>query len=389
MRTIGNIGEIFLNDPSAIDYETQRMYTVRVSVQDNGATRLSSSIDVRIDVIDVDDNDPMFANDFYSVTIPETAPIDSFIIQVQAEDPDSVTNFAHQIQGNDSNPFFYINATNGKIFLRRSLNHESNDTHYLNIETFNLDSPNVITDTATVTIYVSDENDLAPFFLEFTNQYLDEGDSYMDEFIVTLTLVDLDVNHMAENVQFELLTESQRFYINRRTDPLDSSIAYADLYLTGDVDFESQPIISVTIRALDDNTTSAQSTIATVFIFLNNLDDEDPIFDFDLYEATVEEGAITSTIVEAVHADDPDVGVVLTYGIHLRLVPPNSAPFIINTESGVIQVSDVSAALPDFETIKYYTIEVCYTILQSTCFDKMPPYRIGPGGGSILSNINF
>ena len=215
----------------------------------------------------------------------------------------------------------------------------------------------MITDTANVTIFVSDENDLAPFFLPFQDQYLDEG-TYTDKLVVTLTLVDFDVNHMSHNVQFELLTESQRFYISQSTDPSNSSIAIADIYLTGDVDYETQPIIAVTILALDDNTTSAQSAIATVFIFLVNLDDENPVFDFDLYEATVEEGAVTSTIVAAVHADDPDVGVILIYGIFSRIVPLNVAPFVINPESGVIQVSDDDFALPDFETIKYYTIEV-------------------------------
>ena len=60
VRTVGNVGEVFVNDPSAIDYETQTNYVVRVSVQDSGATPLSSTIDVLIDVIDIDDNNPLF-----------------------------------------------------------------------------------------------------------------------------------------------------------------------------------------------------------------------------------------------------------------------------------------------------------------------------------------
>lgn len=368
VRTFENFAEIFLNDSSAIDYETQTAYIVRLAVRDGGSIPLMNTIDIRINVLDVDDNDPTFPQPLYTATISETAPINFFVLSVLAEDPDSVTNFAHQIQGNTTNAFFYINATTGDIFLQRPLNHENAHTHYLIVETFNLDSPAVITDSTNVTIYVSDENDLAPFFLAISNENLDEG-SYQDELIVTLTLVDLDVNHMAHYVEFTLLTESERFYITQDIDPANSSISFANLFLTGDVDFESQPLIAVTIRALDDNTTSAQSAIATVFIYLNNLDDEPPVFDQELYEATVNEGSLAATIVTAVHADDPDVGVILNYGLFQRIFPINAAPFEINSQSGVIQVfDDGSVPIPDFEAIKYYTLGVSDVYTQSVLF---------------------
>ena len=357
VRNDDGTAEIFLSDPSGIDFEKQKNYTVVLRVSDNGSPTRSSDISVIVTIMDVDDNLPKFPQSAYSATILETIPVGQFILTVKAFDRDTVdVGFSHQIRDYSALSFFQINPVTGDISLQLPLNHEDMHTHYIVVEVTDAASFNAVTDTANVTIYVTDVNDLKPFFLPISAVSISEG-SYTNENVTTLTVVDFDDQHNPEDVVFTILSESARFSIVNRTDPNNTSVTLGDLILTGDIDYETQTLIAVTIQVFDErDSSSAQTAIATVFITVINLDDEDPVFDFSLYSATVSELAAVDTSVLAVHADDPDVGVVLSYFITQRIFPVSNAPFKINLNSGLIQVS---ASTLDFETIKYFTIEVC------------------------------
>ena len=361
VRTNGSFGEIFLSDSSGIDFETQKNYTIRLRVEDNGIPIRYSVINVLIEILDVNDNLPQFSQESYSATIPETTEINQLLLTVRAFDRDTVeVSFFQQIRFYSTDSFFRINNVTGEIFLQRELNHEDANVHYIMVEVLDVPSSNSVTDTANVTIYVTDVNDLKPFFLPIPNVNIDEG-NYTNTNVTTLTVVDFDEQHNPEEVIFEVLSESSRFSIINRTDPFNSSISYGDLILNGVIDYESQAIIAVTIRVFDEpDPSTAQNAITNVFIYLNNLDDEQPVFDQSLYSATVSELAAVDTSVVAVHADDPDVGVVLQYRISQRIDPPALAHFKINLNSGLVQVFE--AAL-DFETIKFYTMEVGYFLI--------------------------
>ena len=356
--TNGDIGEIILADPLAIDFETQRNFTVAVRVEDSGSSVLFSDVTVLIEILDVDDFLPEFPQEMYSITVPETSEINDFILTVKAFDRDTVdVSFSHRIRDYTADSFFSINSITGEIFLQRELNHEETPVHLIVVEVLDAPSSNAVTDTANVTIYVSDVNDLAPFFLPIPPVSVDEG-NYSDYILTTLTVVDFDVQHNAEEVVFRVLTEAARFSISNRTDPSNSSLTYGDLILNGNIDFESQTIIVVTIQVFDQaDLSTAQTAIATVFINVGNLDDEAPVFEQAFYEATVSELAAVDTSVIAVQADDPDVGVVLRYFLLERIFPPAIGPFKVNINSGLTQVSDTTL---DFETFKYYTIKVMF-----------------------------
>lgn len=51
---------------------------------------MTSTINVKVTVLDVNDNSPYFLQDTYVGNVSETAPNDTLIITVTAEDPDVV-----------------------------------------------------------------------------------------------------------------------------------------------------------------------------------------------------------------------------------------------------------------------------------------------------------
>lgn len=76
---------------SELDYEKEKFYTLNVSVQDQGSPPLSSSILVKIELIDVNDMTPVIYP-LSPVYVRENVPVDTVITRVNATDGDSEIN---------------------------------------------------------------------------------------------------------------------------------------------------------------------------------------------------------------------------------------------------------------------------------------------------------
>ena len=95
----GNLNHAFGINPtnglittaSQLDYEKTLVYTLNVSVYDRGTPPLSSSILVKIEVIDVNDMTPVIYP-LSPVYVRENVPVGTVIAQVNATDGDSGTN---------------------------------------------------------------------------------------------------------------------------------------------------------------------------------------------------------------------------------------------------------------------------------------------------------
>lgn len=109
------IGVIYTT--SILDCEVQDSYWLTVYATDRGVVPLSSSIEVFIEVQDVNDNAPLSSDPVYHPYIMENSPKDVSVVRVQAQDPD-VTAFANRLTyritaGNPQN-FFTINSKTGE-----------------------------------------------------------------------------------------------------------------------------------------------------------------------------------------------------------------------------------------------------------------------------------
>ena len=110
-------GEVTALKP--LDREKQDRYTLKVSVSDNGDPRLSSSADVTIKVIDVDDNCPKFQPAVYNKSISENLPFNQSIIQVTATDADVKDNekMMYAIWSGNRGGAFTIDRNGKEIWL--------------------------------------------------------------------------------------------------------------------------------------------------------------------------------------------------------------------------------------------------------------------------------
>lgn len=110
-----SIGVIYTS--SILDCERQDSYWLTVYATDQGVVPLSTSIEVYVQVEDVNDNAPLTSEPIYHPYVLENSPKDVSVVRVQANDPD-VTSFANHLMyritaGNPQN-FFTINSKTGE-----------------------------------------------------------------------------------------------------------------------------------------------------------------------------------------------------------------------------------------------------------------------------------
>lgn len=176
----GNRRDTFHIDPTTgslylhktLDYEETTSYVLNITASDGGNPRLSTTIMFNVNVMDENDNPPSFPTTAIVRQIREGIPINTPIVTVTAEDPDSGVNgkvayaLVNQEPGNNQRHFSINNAT-GVIYTLREMDRETTDTFKLTV---------VATDQAIipakrlsaekiVTVIVEDINDNAPVFV--------------------------------------------------------------------------------------------------------------------------------------------------------------------------------------------------------------------------------
>ena len=124
-------GEVFLL--SSLDRETKDSYAIKIVAKDGGGkTALSSSVQLSIHVIDVNDNPPIFYPKEYFVLVPPSdlplsssrLPLETPIIELYASDEDVALNSRIQYNWDTSNELtenqLRLNSETGEIFPQRS-----------------------------------------------------------------------------------------------------------------------------------------------------------------------------------------------------------------------------------------------------------------------------
>uniref|UniRef100_A0A669E5C8 FAT atypical cadherin 3a n=1 Tax=Oreochromis niloticus TaxID=8128 RepID=A0A669E5C8_ORENI len=162
-------GVIYTTD--MLDRESKDSYWLTVYATDHGVVPQFTSIDVFIQVEDVNDNAPLTSEPLYRTSVPENSPRDVSVIQIEAQDPDATLSTTAErlnyriISGNPQN-FFTINTRTGLITTTsRKLDREQQTEHILEVLVSD-GGPNPKQSTVWVIVQVLDENDNKPIFPE-------------------------------------------------------------------------------------------------------------------------------------------------------------------------------------------------------------------------------
>lgn len=107
-------------------------YILVVQATDGGAPALSSTVTVYCNVVDLNDNAPIFETGPHIADLMENATVGTAVLAVAAQDLDSGDNgrIAYAVAGGDEDSDFGV-AANGTLFTRRPLDRERKPVYNL------------------------------------------------------------------------------------------------------------------------------------------------------------------------------------------------------------------------------------------------------------------
>ncbi|XP_075279271.1 cadherin-23 isoform X3 [Opisthocomus hoazin] len=178
-----------------VDYEEVQWLNFTIRASDNGSPRRSAEIPVYLQIVDINDNNPIFSQPSYQKAVFEDVPLGTVILRVKATDADSGRFALIQYSLGDGEGKFGINPNTGDIYILSALDREKKD-HYT-LTAVARDNPGDVSsnrreNSVQVLITVLDINDFRPQFSKSqfsTSVYENEpaGTS-----VITMTATDLD-----------------------------------------------------------------------------------------------------------------------------------------------------------------------------------------------------
>ncbi|XP_031221318.1 protocadherin-3-like [Mastomys coucha] len=154
-----------------LDRESRAEYNITIMVSDLGTPRLTTQHTITVQVSDINDNAPVFAQVSYTLFVQENNSPALHIGTISATDSDSGSN-AHitysllppQDQQLDLASLISINPDNGQLFVLRALDYEALQAYEFRVGATDRGSPALSSETL-VRVVVLDDNDNAPFVL--------------------------------------------------------------------------------------------------------------------------------------------------------------------------------------------------------------------------------
>ncbi|XP_068445686.1 protocadherin alpha-8-like [Clinocottus analis] len=354
----GEDGKIpFLIVQKSLDRENAESQSLVLTALDGGKPPKSGEMEILVNVLDINDNAPVFSKDVYSGMLDENAPVGTTVIQVNATDLDDgpngevVYSFS-SIVNSRLLKLFDINPSTGEIIVKGLIDYEERDKYEIEIQASDKGLAPLATQKSVI-INVVDINDNAPE-IEVTSfsSYVSE-DSRPGTTVALISVNDLDsglngnvICSIDDTVPFSLSPSLQ--------DKIYSLVTKSSL------DRETNSQYDVTIIAKDAGQPSLSSE-KTISVVVSDVNDNSPEFSLSPYTFYVTEANEPGASVFSVKAFDRDEtdNALISYHILRDGSKDNKVTSFlnINTESGDI----LALKSFDFETLKTFQFQVVAT----------------------------
>ncbi|XP_058526212.1 protocadherin-7 isoform X3 [Ochotona princeps] len=152
-------GDILVN--TVLDREQTDRYEFKVNAKDKGLPVLQGSTTVIVQVADKNDNDPKFMQDVFTFYVKENLQPNSPVGMVTVMDADKGRNAEMSLYIEENSNIFSIENDTGTIYSTTSFDREHQTTYTFRVKAVDGGDP-PRSATATVSLFVMDENDNAP-----------------------------------------------------------------------------------------------------------------------------------------------------------------------------------------------------------------------------------
>ncbi|XP_073445951.1 protocadherin-19 isoform X2 [Dendrobates tinctorius] len=299
-----------------LDRETQSHYKYIITALDGGDPSNFGTVELNIKVIDSNDNNPVFEEAAYTVTVPENAPLGSTVIDLNATDPDEGTNGEivysfHSYVSDKTRELFRIDPKTGVITVSGAIDYEEGHVYEIDVQAKDL-GPNSIPAHCKVTVSVQDANDNVPVInlLSVNSEVVEVSESAPPGYVIALVRVSDRDSGVNGRVQCKLLGS-----VPFRLQEYES---FSTILVDGRLDREQRDQYNLTIQAKDGGSPPLQTT-KSFTVRITDENDNHPHFSKTFYQVIVAENNTPGAYLLSVSARDPDLG--LNGSVSYQLVP--------------------------------------------------------------------
>ncbi|CAM4709454.1 unnamed protein product [Lepidochelys kempii] len=316
----------------SLDREEQAVHDLVLTATDGGDLVRSGTAQIRVVVLDANDNPPVFSEPIYKVNVLENVPKGSTILTVKSTDPDQGINkqviYSFKKITDKASKIFRLDSNTGDVTIVGNLDFEEASLYEIEVQAHDGGG---LFGRSKIVIVVSDVNDNAPeIALRSLISSIPE-DSPLGTVIALLDVQDLDSGENGEvtcSLPIDLPFQLKKPFEN-----------YYSLVTDRALDREQVAAYNITVTATD-NGTLPLSTAITISLQILDTNDNAPFFDEIPYTGYVTENNPRGVSVFSLRASDPDWGenARITYSINEgdRSEVPLSSSISINSETGAL-----------------------------------------------------
>uniref|UniRef100_A0A8D0LB00 Cadherin domain-containing protein n=1 Tax=Sphenodon punctatus TaxID=8508 RepID=A0A8D0LB00_SPHPU len=320
----------------ALDREEEAAQDLTLTATDGGDPVRSGTVQIRVIVLDANDNAPVFSQPVYKATVFENVPKGYKVAKVNATDLDEGINaeLSYSLRkSTDKSHIFQLDSRTGEVLVAGNLDFEESEFYELEVQA---QDGRGLSTRAKVLIAVMDVNDNSPK-ISITSLFnsLPEDSSPG----TTIALVNVQDRDSGENGEVDCsIVDNLPFRLHKSFEDYYSLVTEAAL------DREQISEYNVTVTATDRGNPPLSATRSLQLKVLDK-NDNPPTFTQKSYTFSITENNPRGAPISSLKASDPDWGenARVTYSLLLPLLPggegsesPVSSSISIHSESGAV-----------------------------------------------------
>nr|XP_049604922.1 protocadherin alpha-5 isoform X41 [Syngnathus scovelli] len=335
----------------ALDREKQPIHELTLTALDGGKPIRSGVMHIKVVVMDVNDNTPVFSKSLYKVRVSENAAQGSVVIKLNATDLDEGMNSKivySLIKRSNNENIFDLNAETGEIAVKDRLDFEETPAYEVRIQAMD-QGPVPRSAHAKLLIEIIDVNDNAPEITVTSLMTPVKENAELGTIVALVTVSDKDggnngvtICKVVGSVPFKLKSNYKNDY---------------SLVVDGALDRENVSFYDVSILATDEGSPPL-STKRIITVHVSDVNDNAPRFMEPVMNVYVKENTPSGYSLCSINAVDPDLDTNAKVSYELLDNAPRNIPIPsllnINPESGDI----VSLQSFDYEQLKTFQFKV-------------------------------
>ncbi|CAM4709237.1 unnamed protein product [Lepidochelys kempii] len=310
-----------------LDREEQAQLMLILTAADGGLPQRTGTAQIRINVLDSNDNFPQFSQSVYTVQLMENSPQDTLVTKVEASDldqgPNAEITYSFRQVPDRILKLFKLNQFSGEITVLGIIDYEERSSYEMNIQA--TDGGGLYAHCK-VLVEIEDMNDNAPEVTLTSLSSTIPEDSSPETVVALFSVRDRDsgdngrtVCSIQDNVPFALKSTLKNYYELVTQKPLDR---------------EKVPEYNISITATDRGTPRLTS-VRIIRVQLSDINDNPPVFNESSYVMYLKENNL---LIGTVHAADLDTeqNAKVTYSALPGNIGdlPFSSSISINSENG-------------------------------------------------------